>query len=199
MTTARTNAHSLPAMHSSNADCDGERLSALTTRLARGDEAAYREFHEAYGKRLFRYAVTLANGDESVAKDILQDGWMRVVRHMRRFEEEPIFWCWLTRILKTAAADHGRKQSRYRRFLDWFKKEPSQHLESAPNEALLHHLQSVIEHLRPEDRALLTARYENGASIAEIADQLHLSREAVASRLARLKRRLRRSLGKQRK
>lgn len=99
-------------------------LAALTQRMAAGDEAAFAEWHGIYATRLFRYVLVLQRGDEHSAGDVLQETLLRVARHIRSFDEEHAFWDWLAKLARSAAADYGRKRSRYLRFLDLFRAQP---------------------------------------------------------------------------
>src|SRR3954469_10257575 len=67
----------------------------LTQRMAAGAEDAFREFHAAYFARLSRYVLVLMRADDDAARDVTQETLLRVVRHVRRFETERIFWDWL--------------------------------------------------------------------------------------------------------
>ena len=104
-----------------------EALVALTARMARQDEAAFAEFLAAYRDRLFRYVIVLTRGDEETAQEALQLTMLRVVRHIRRFEEEAVFWSWLTRLARSAVTDDARKRNRYFAFLSRFFRQPEAH------------------------------------------------------------------------
>src|SRR5206468_7284685 len=87
--------------------------------VAKGDEGAYRQFHEAYFGRLLGY-LRVVTGDEQLAREALQATLLRVVRHARRFESEEAFWSWLTVLARSSAADERRRSNRYASFLDRF-------------------------------------------------------------------------------
>src|SRR5688572_15684288 len=77
-------------------------IATLTERLAAGNEDAFRQFHAAYFDRLVRYLIVVTHGDEEAARDALQETFMRVVRHARRFDSEEAFWSWLTVLARSA-------------------------------------------------------------------------------------------------
>ena len=54
---------------SSSANADARRLAA---GVARGDEAAFREFYDRYEARLFRFGLALGHGDEGLAGEVVQ-------------------------------------------------------------------------------------------------------------------------------
>jgi RNA polymerase sigma-70 factor, ECF subfamily len=169
--------------------------ATLTSGLVARDEAAYREFHATYFDRLLRYNLVLARGDENAAQEALQETLLRVVRHARRFDEEEIFWCWLTVLARSAAADIGRKQNRYWRLLASYASSLigfSNATTSTDADAQLQMLlgTSLIE-LPPEERALIEGKYLRRASVRELASENGLTEKAVESRLLRARRLLR--------
>lgn len=159
-------------------------VATLTQRMAAGDDAAFGEFHAAYAPRLFRYLLVCHRGDEQGAVDVLQDTLIRVVRHVRRFDDEKTFWDWLTRIARTTAADHGRKRGRYLRFLERFW-DARDEVTPPGNEELSSALDMALSQLPDEDASLLRAKYHDQQSQRDIAHQLHVSEEALESRLRR--------------
>ena len=182
-----------PLLANSAAAPSSVDLEALTAGLVRGDEAAYRRFYDLYFQRLFRYLLVLTGGREEAAQDALQLTLMRVVRHIRTFDSESIFWSWLAVLARSALIDEERKRARYLRFLDrfflWTQPAPS----NADHEAdarLLALLDTHLEALPPEDRALLEQKYLDGQSVREIATALDTSEKAVESRLGRVRRKL---------
>jgi RNA polymerase sigma-70 factor (ECF subfamily) len=159
-------------------------LATLTQRMAAGDEAAFAEWHGIYATRLFRYVLVLQRGDEHSAGDVLQETFLRVARHIRRFDEEHAFWDWLAKLARSAAADHGRKRSRYRRFLDLFRAQPPA---PAPPEleTLAAALEAALAQLPEAEAALLRAKYHDNLSQRDLAARLAISEEALESRMRR--------------
>lgn len=179
-----------PAMPTDEAGDAG--LAALTARMARGEEEAFREFHGAWFHRLFRYVLVLMRGDEHAARDVAQETLLRVVRRIRCFESEVVFWDWLACLARSAAADHGRKTGRYRRLLDWIANRPEPMVDAPANDALESALTSALEGLPETERALLVAKYTDRRAVRDIAREAGLTEEAVESRLSRARAALRR-------
>jgi RNA polymerase sigma-70 factor (ECF subfamily) len=169
----------------------------LTRGLADGKEAAFREFHALYFHRLFRYLIVVAHGDEVLARDALQETFVRVARHARRFDDAQAFWDWLAVLGRSAVADGGRRQSRYRRLLSlfrretpWFRHEPPPPAPRSEEEAF-GALESALTLLDENDRALLHRKYGEGCTAQRIAAECGISEGAVESRLVRIRRELR--------
>lgn len=169
-------------------------VGSLTAGLARGDEAAWRQFHGAYFDRLFRYLLVVFRGDEQAARDALQQTLIRVHRHVRRFDSETVFWSWLCVLARSAARDGARRRNRYAALLasyarEWFG---SMEPESGDAEqALTGCLQEALRGLPPDERALVTAKYDGRQTVADLALESGTTPKAVESRLARIRARLR--------
>ena len=171
----------------------------MTRAMVAGDETAYRQFHETYCPRLHRYLLVVAAGDEESAREALQVACIRVVRHIKEFLDEQIFWNWLTVLARTAFADQRRKRSRYRAFLDRFtlhaRVDAAGHAEDGRADAqLLATLERSVRELPPDERELVERKYFGREAVREIADDLQVSEKAVESRLGRVRQKLKNDL-----
>lgn len=169
-------------------------IAALTQGLAAGDEEAFREFHRLYFDRLFRLALVRMRGDQTAANDVLQETLCRVVRHARRFDDEEVFWCWLTALARCAAHDAGRKQRRYWTLLESYARRwlPLQPAVDSNDESFLDELVAqCLDELDATDRALVEGKYLGRQSVRTLAERADLTEKAVESRLRRLRQHLR--------
>lgn len=168
-------------------------IGVLTRGLARGDERAFRDFHERYFERLYQFLLVVARGQEDAAQEALQQTLLRVVRYAREFDSGEAFWCWLKVLARSAARDAGRKQHRYVALLQAFagrrrvENEPAQIEEGGPQRAL----RECLEELEPLDRRLIEGKYLDGLTVKELAVEAGLTEKAVESRLLRLRKHLR--------
>src|SRR6185436_7281590 len=144
-------------------------ITSLTTRMAARDEEAFREFHSLYFSRLLRYHIIIARGDEHAAHEALQETLLRVVRHARRFDDEEVFWSWLTVLARSAAADGGRKRVRYWQLLTGYARSLVHRNEIPPAPDDHEHLQELLNQglgeLLPEARALVEGKYLRRATV----------------------------------
>jgi RNA polymerase sigma-70 factor (ECF subfamily) len=169
-------------------------VAALTRRMAAGDELAYRTFYDAYFNRLSRYLLVVTAGDEDATREALQSALVRVVRHIKAFPSEPVFWSWLTVLARSALSDQTRKRRRYLAFLDRFTWH-TRAQRAAPDDPeadakLVTLLESNLGALPFDERRLLEAKYFARRSVREIAAELDLSEKAVESRLVRIRHKL---------
>jgi RNA polymerase sigma factor (sigma-70 family) len=165
---------------------------ALTTALARGDEAAFREFHAAYAGRLLRYALTVTHGEIALAEEAVQLALVRIAGKVRAFNEEDAFWAWLARVVRSCVIDCARRHARYAAVLQRLREQPAN--DHSPREiesAFSEHLDAALADLDPGDRELLAAKYDDGESTIELAARAGCTPKAIESRLARLRQRIR--------
>jgi RNA polymerase sigma factor (sigma-70 family) len=169
-------------------------IAALTARMTRGDEEAFRAFHAAYSPRLLRYLFVMTRGQEDAAREALQSTLLRVARHVRRFDSEPVFWSWLTVLARSAVVDEVRKRKRQSsllsRFFQW-QQVGHQPTDDEADTNLVVLLTESLGELPTEDRVLVERKYFKGESVREIAVGLNATEQAVESRLVRARRRLR--------
>jgi RNA polymerase sigma-70 factor (ECF subfamily) len=170
------------------------RIALLTARLTAGEEEAFREFHQLYFDRLYQFLLVVARGREDEAQEALQQTLLRVVRHVRTFESEDTFWCWLKAVARSTARDAGRKQQRYLALLQNFAMRWNSLAadQGCPEEDQLRDcLEESLDELDPEDRRLIEEKYIDGAKVKELSEEAGSTRKAIESRLLRLRRQLR--------
>jgi RNA polymerase sigma-70 factor (ECF subfamily) len=176
-------------------------VAMLTRAMVRGEEAAYRQFHESYCQRLYRYLLVVAGGNEGAAQEALQSTFVRVVRHMKAFEYEARFWNWLTVLARTAYLDQARKQRRYFAFLDRFTRHAHQEAAGSQNREadaqLLALLEQNLDALVPAERDLVERKYFQRQSVRDIAAAGQTTEKAVESQLSRVRQKLKAALLKQ--
>jgi RNA polymerase sigma factor (sigma-70 family) len=169
-------------------------VAALTRRMAAGDELAYRVFYDAYFNRLSRYLLVVTAGDEDASREALQSALLRVVRHIKVFRSDAVFWSWLTVLARSALSDQTRKRRRYLAFLDRFtqnsRTEQTNPSDSQADARLLGLLESSLEALPFDEQRLAKAKYFEHRSVREMAETLDLSEKAVESRLGRIRHKL---------
>jgi RNA polymerase sigma-70 factor (ECF subfamily) len=167
-------------------------IARLTSSMAKGDEAAYRQFYELYFNRLLRYLLVVTSGAEAAAREAMQLTLVRIVRHIKPFNSEEAFWSWLTVLARSSIVDEARKRTRYQALLErFFESEQLNtptHREADSRLLLL--LEQELGELAADDLALVERRYLDGESLKEIAQAVGATDRAVESRLLRIRRHL---------
>ncbi len=168
-----------------------DTLEGWTRLFAKGDEAAWRWFHERYYLPLLRYAAH-RSGNASAGSEIVQDAYLRIARHAKPFKLEPDFWGWLCCIVRCAALDHMRHITRRSTLLEKFEHWRASH---TSDESQWHpstnHSQALADEalakLPADDAKLLRNKYGDGCTTKELASQLGVTAKAIEHRLSRLR------------
>jgi RNA polymerase sigma-70 factor (ECF subfamily) len=170
------------------------QVATLTRRMVEGDEMAYRAFYHAYFGRLSRYLLVVAGGNEDAMNEALQGTLMRVVRHIKVFQSEDVFWSWLTVLARSAFSDETRKRRRYFSFLERFTRHAAIASDGASGDQTDERLRILLERhvglLPPDERKLVEQKYFVRRAVREIASEQQTTEKAVESKLSRIRRKL---------
>jgi RNA polymerase sigma-70 factor (ECF subfamily) len=174
-----------------------------------GRESAYRELLRRYERPVFSLVFRMVR-DRTVAEDLAQDTFIKVLNHIDKYRPEFKFSSWLFKIANNVAIDHLR-----RRRLDTISIDGSPHAATAseieassfeiadqaesPLEALTSRelgtaIERAIATLRPEYRACIILRHVEGRSYEEIAATLDLPLGTVKTFIHRARHQLREQL-----
>lgn len=168
-----------------------EDIVILTRGLVRCDEKAWRDFHARYFARL--RAMAMARGvRDGDAAEVVQRVYLRIIRHAKVFGCEASLLGWLGCLTRCEVIDASRRSKRRswlgERFQQW------QELARTGVAADGGELESAMLSLDESDRRLVSRHYIEGWSQEELAAEQRTSIKAIESKLARLRRRLRRHL-----
>ncbi len=159
----------------------GER--ALLSRLAAGEDEAFRECYELHAASLMRVLVRLVR-NQALAEEILQETFIAAFKSVGGFRGETRLSTWLTGIALRRGFNALRGESRR------LKNTPPSP-ESGPSPEprlegrdLTRRVLSVLDEMEPEKKAALLLQAE-GYTAAEIAQMSDEPRGTVLSRLAR--------------
>jgi RNA polymerase sigma factor (sigma-70 family) len=171
-------------------------LAQLTAGLARGDDAAWVEFHRDFGPGLFRYLLGATRGDYDLAGEALQQTYLRVARYARPCDSAPMFGSWLRVVAGSVLNDCRRRR---KSFWNLLHRPEARNEESAIDgdadaELLFTALDAALAQLSAADRSLLEEKYLAGSDVRTLAGRLGVTPKAVESRLTRARAELRRHL-----
>jgi len=188
------------------------RVDEETIARARaGDHEAFRVLVEAHQGRLFRLAARVLR-DEDLARDAVQEAFLKAYVSLRRFEGRSSLYTWLYRLTLNVCLDM-RRRSKSDRTVEWpevqladgtFKGEPIPASGTEPPAAgpdaelerseIRQRVGQAIEELPPEARETLILREVDGLSYTEIAETLGIPKGTVMSRLHYARKRVRKLL-----
>jgi RNA polymerase sigma-70 factor (ECF subfamily) len=88
---------------------DRECELQLVSRLRTGDPEAFDAVHHAFNDRLYNFLVRLSNRRD-VAEDLLEETWLRLVKHARRLRPDTRLGPWLFTVARHVHANYRRSR-----------------------------------------------------------------------------------------
>lgn len=196
----RNVALTLPAVHPTPARPDVAVAddAALVRAFLAGDERAFREIVTRYQVRLLNF-IYRTIGDRERAEDLVQEVFIRVYRHLARFDQSKKFSTWIYTIASNLAKNELRNRSRNPLVLfqtltqGWDDEERPLEFEdpdARPDDQYRkRHLRELIDkfvaELPPHHREVFVLRELEGKSYEEIAEITSCNLGTVKSRLNR--------------
>jgi RNA polymerase sigma-70 factor, ECF subfamily len=160
---------------------DALRLHLTVLRCQAGDEAAFARLHAEFGPRVLGYLRRLV-GDE--ADDVQQEVWATVFRRIADLANPGAFRTWLFRMTRYRAIDHLRRRRREQElFVDDETPEDVPQPDDSGEPLALATVEEWLNQLPTPQREVLTLRYQDDLSYAEIALIVGCSVGTVRSRL----------------
>ncbi|HEX6383880.1 MAG TPA: sigma-70 family RNA polymerase sigma factor [Anaerolineae bacterium] len=177
-----------------------ETNDQILVERAQKDPKAFAALYDRYVGRIYAYAYRQTN-NEALAKDVTSATFEKALRHIRRYQWQGASFCaWLYRIARNEIIQHQRR----RRFLAPLlgQRPPDNGHVSAdrmPEAAVQRserrqELQVALSRLSAQDREIVTLRFFEELSSAEVAEILGCSTDNVYVRLHRALQRLRQQL-----
>lgn len=162
-----------------------------------GNHAAWDRLFQRYQLPLFTYVVDLIR-DSGSSFDLVQEVFLRAVRHLPSLRDDRRFGSWLFGIAHQLVLAHWRRRGRSP-IDDTELPETTPDTAEAPDEALLRtddtaKLLASLDALPEHHRSVLLLHFLEDLSLAEIAEIQGLSIGTVKSRLHYAKRTLRQRL-----
>ena len=154
-----------------------------------GDRAAFRQLFDIYKDKVFSIALYSLGGDQTVASDVSQQVFLKLMTNITQFRGDSAFTTWLYRLVVNACADEQRKRRRFLSFGEWTPPNRSEDSRLVENKYAKREMASVvqdaIQNLSPKLRMPVLLKYVEGLSYEEIGQVLDCSQGTVASRLNR--------------
>jgi len=163
----------------------------LLAAYAAGDALAMDRLVDRYAGTVYAFVLHTL-GDPSLAEDLTQEVWLKVLRHAGSFEGRSRFSTWLFRVARNVCLDHLRKRKRRAasreegdpfgldEVVDEGAPAPA---ERAARRELAEEVRAAVAELSDEQREVFLLREQSDLTFREIADALELPRDTVKSRM----------------
>lgn len=171
----------------------------LIHRLKNGNEAAFEEVLRAHSGALFSFLCHLSS-DRELAKELLQDTWIKLAEHAPSFDEKMSVRPWLFTVARNAYWSH-RRWSRLDLArmaevalmkIDSTAHSPHEHAEINQTQI---RIQRALAQLSPVYREALLLVSVHEFEPTQAAEVLNIKPEAFRQRLSRARDALRKLLG----
>lgn len=154
------------------------------------DSAFFSVLYQRYAGKVYAKCISLLR-DEHLAKDAMQDIFMKIFLKLNQFGEKSKFSTWVYSITYNYCIDLIRKNKKKGSiFSDDMERLPEIE-DEVHDEALLtmevNRLREVLDALPIGDKAILLMKYQDGMQIKEIAVVLDKTESAVKMKIKRAK------------
>ena len=167
---------------------DDERL--LVARLRAGDTGAFDEVYDAYRARVFAFLLRMTR-NKAVAEDLLDEAWLRLVRHAPRLLPDTSLGSWLFTVARNLYWNHRRDSlvrdaSASELLTLWPSPAPwPSPFDLAAAGELERRVERALSRLSPQYREVVLLVAHEGLTPAEAAVVCGISAEALRQRLSR--------------
>lgn len=151
-------------------------------RLKRGDIGGLEILVSRYQRKAIHVAVLIV-GDEQTAEDVTQDTFLKIFKHIGRFDESRLFEPYFMRSVVHAARDAAQKTSKWQSLYIEEGEEAIEHLiaHAEPVESQVEQKQlegeifGALFKLSPRQRAVIVQRYYLGLSEKEMSEEMDIA------------------------
>jgi RNA polymerase sigma-70 factor, ECF subfamily len=183
----------------------GRKLSTEIIESCRsGDRDAFRALYDLYKDRVYSIALYFFHGDATLAGDVTQQVFLKLMTSIHQFRGDAEFSTWLYRLVVNACMDAARSHRSGAVIFDRSRMEalaaPGSQEEDYARAQMADSVRAAVAALPPKFRIAILLRYFDDLSYEQMAEALRCSMGTVASRLSRghkiLGERLKNSIGK---
>lgn len=167
----------------------------LVEQTAAGDRDAFRQLIERHAGRLLAVAKRILN-DEAEAEDVVQETLLKLWQSAAELESGPAgIGGWLRQVCRNGSIDRLRRRKPTTEIGDISEvAEPALALQAVDDGDVRDRVNHALAQLPERQRLALALFHYEGMSLAETAEAIAVSAEAVESLLARARRKLRKEL-----
>lgn len=157
----------------------------LISGCIRGDRLMQEELYNRFAGKMYAVCLRYSNNADD-ARDLLQEGFIKVYRNLHRFRAEGSFEGWIRRVFVNSSIEHFRKKSVQ---IATVTDREEGTIEDTDNSALDNLAErdiiNLIQKLSPGYRTVFNLYVIEGYSHREIGEKLGISEGTSKSQLAR--------------
>lgn len=157
----------------------------IVKRCQRGEKQAFEELIRLYYDYVFRFLLKVS-GNQSAAEDLTQETFLKMILSIEKFDlgGSASFGTWLIAIAKNQYIDFLRKNHVYLQELPLHALSDAGDLaESVAQKMQYEQILQAIETLPPEQGLAIRLKYEEGMTLAQIAERFKTEPKTIKSRI----------------
>ena len=166
---------------------DREVSAELIESCRAGDRDAFRVLYDQYKDRVYSLSLYFFHGDESIAADVTQQVFLKLITTIGQFKGESAFSTWLYRLVVNACQDITRRRKSGALAVGRLEEfaAPGSQEDDYQRAQMTRLVRAAVSALPPKFRLAVLLRYFDDLSYEQMAEALHCSMGTVASRLSR--------------
>jgi len=162
----------------------------LVEMVQKGDSSSLTELHARYANLMHRFFYAQLGGDNERASDFTQELFLKIIQKAYTIDTQKLFKTWIYTVARNMIKNEYRRQAVRRNEtqatdLNGCSKASQQPLpcDQADLNAFQQGLKIALSKLPSEKREVFCLRHLDQLSLAEISEQLNISKGTVKSRL----------------
>jgi RNA polymerase sigma-70 factor (ECF subfamily) len=157
---------------------------AMIEACLNGDQKAHKQLYDKHVRTMFGICLRYC-GSYDEAKDVLQEGFIKVFTKLSQFSHNGSFEGWMKRIFVNTALEHYRNQKKLMNESDIEAADENPHNDYTLEKITQKEILQVMNQMAPGYRTVLNLYIIEGYSHAEIAEMLGISENTSKSQLSR--------------
>ena len=150
----------------------------------RGNRAAQRILYDTLAGKMYGVCLRYVR-DETEAKDVLQDGFVKIFQNLEQFRFQGSFEGWVRRIMVNTALERFRKEDRQTSSIEEVDFQDLSGSDNVLSDLSAQELLQMIRELSPQYRVVFNLYAIEGYSHKEISQMLNISEGTSKSNLSR--------------
>jgi RNA polymerase sigma-70 factor (ECF subfamily) len=173
-----------------------QHLANIIKASIKGDGKSQKQLYQMFASRLFGLCLRYASNEDE-AKDLLQEGFIKIFENLKQYKHKGSFEGWMRRIMINTAMENFRKSSHFLLYDNEAKMESVQvKYEHVIEELSKKDLLKMIQSLTPQYRTVFNLYAIEGYTHQEIAERLNISEGTSKSNLSRAREMLKKKINK---
>jgi len=166
-----------------------DSANELLEGCCRGDRIQQKQLYEMFYGKMMSVCMRYAK-DQEEAKDMLNEGFMKVFKNIQKYKATHSLESWIRRIMINNAIDHYRKYKKHRNQIDITEVYDYSNDETISSQLSVEEIMKLVQKLSPAYKTVFNLYVVDGYNHREIAEKLGISEGTSKSNLSKARAKL---------